>query len=411
MTTTPTATETPAALPPRRVLYASYCIGMFSLALSDLYAVIVPLYALSLGFSATEIGLLAAARAVLPTVFSIHGGSLMDRLGTRRVTLGCSLATTVFAVLIPAMPWFWPLFVLQLFSGLFMTFNWIGAQTLVAQVCHGDAVILGRFNFVVRIGTIAAPVVAGLIWDLGGAWPTFLMIAVWGAILYWLVYRVAEPNQELAQGPRPSILEALPRVSDYTRTFALMLIPIIAFTIVIGSLRNATTGVQTSIYIVYLQEIGFQGTLIGLLFAGLEIAIAVASLGVGWARRLGPPEWVLLGSAMVAILAISVTPYLGGFFALLLLFQVFRGLAQGFMQPLMFSIQSIVVGKEKQGAVVGLRLAANRIISLIVPPVMGAVADWTSIETSFVVIGLILIVGCVWTGVLLVRRPELRMRE
>lgn len=410
MTAPQTDTQVPAD-PPPGVLYSSYCIGMFSLALSDLYAVIVPLYALSLSFSATEVGVLTAARGILPTILSIHGGSLMDRLGTRRVTLGCSLATTVFAVMIPALPWFWPLFAIQLFSGLFMTFNWIGAQTLMAQICNGDAVILGRFNFIVRIGTIAAPVIAGLIWDFGGPWPTFLMIALWGAILYWLVYRIAEPNEEFAKGPRPSILEALPRVSDYTRTFALMLMPIIAFTIVIGALRNATTGVQTSIYIVYLQEIGFQGTLIGLLFAGLEISIAVASLGVKWVRRLGPPEWVLLGSAVVAILAITVTPYLGGFFILLLLFQVFRGFAQGFMQPMMFSIQSIAVGKDRQGAVVGLRLAANRIITLIVPPVMGVIADWTSLETSFIVVGAILVVGCVWTGILLIRRPEFRMRE
>jgi len=54
---------------------------------NDLYIFLIPLYALSLGMSAGEIGALAGARHLLPVFLSIHIGVLMDRFGTRRVSL------------------------------------------------------------------------------------------------------------------------------------------------------------------------------------------------------------------------------------------------------------------------------------------------------------------------------------
>ena len=44
-------------------------------------------------------------------------------------------------------------------------------------------------------------------------------------------------------------------------------------------------------------------------------------------------------------------------------------------QPVMFSAQSKSVGRHEQGAVVGLRQTLNRLSAIIVPPVMGLIAD------------------------------------
>lgn len=398
-----------ASQPTRRALYAAYGMGLLGISLLDLYALIVPLYAVSLGASSTEIGLLLGARAILPAFFSIHGGSLMDRLGTRRVMLGSTILVGALALVFPATSWFPALMLAQLFSGLFIAFNWIGAQTLVAQIAYGDPVPLGRFNFICRFGTIGAPLIAGFLWDVGGAWPTFGMIAVWAAIMHILVRIVPEPNPDLAKRPRPPVHELLPRVSDYTRSFALMLIPVIAFTMVVSGLRNSATSIQNSIYIVYLEGIGFEGTAIGLLFAVLEVTIGLASLNVGSVRKLGRAETVLLVTTAASIALIAITPFLGGIFALLMVMQALRGVAQGFMQPLMFSIQSEAAGKDFQGAVVGLRVTANRLFSVVLPPIMGLIADSVSLEASFFVTGAFLVVCCAALGWLVAVRPSLRM--
>src|SRR3954449_8777171 len=74
----------PAALANPAPIYAAGLLGM---GYTDLYIFLIPLYGLSLGMSAGEIGLLASARHVLALFLSIHVGVLMDRFGTRRVTL------------------------------------------------------------------------------------------------------------------------------------------------------------------------------------------------------------------------------------------------------------------------------------------------------------------------------------
>ncbi len=396
----------------KRALNASYGLGLLSLALSDLYVLVVPLLALSLGASATEIGLLIGARSVLPALLSIHGGSLMDRLGARRVMIFCSFMIACMAPIFASVSWFPILLIVQIVTGLFVTFNWIGAQTLVAQACRGQAVPLGKFNFIARFGTVGAPVLAGLIWDIGGAWPTFFMMMAWALATCTLVWISPEPNKGLEPvSPVKALMSAMPRVSDYTRSFALMLIPIIAFTVVVAGLRNAGTGIQSSIYVIYLEGVGYPATSIGILFAALEVTTGLASLAVGWVRKLGRPEWVLLVTTAVSLSLIAITPFLGGVFVLLLLMQLLRGAAQGFMQPLMFSIQSLAVKKDEQGAIVGLRMTANRVFSVILPPITGVLVDAFGLTSAFVISGVFLLGVCAGLAVLVARKPNLRFDD
>ena len=64
-----------------------YVVGLFSMGYIDFYIFLIPLYCLSLGMSAGEIGTIVGARSALAVFLSIHIGVLMDRFGTRRVTL------------------------------------------------------------------------------------------------------------------------------------------------------------------------------------------------------------------------------------------------------------------------------------------------------------------------------------
>jgi nitrate/nitrite transporter NarK len=71
---------------------------------TEFYNFLIPLYGLSLGMSAGQIGMLVGARSLLAVFLSIHVGVLMDRLGTRRVTL--FFVWTAMA-LAPAFPLLW----------------------------------------------------------------------------------------------------------------------------------------------------------------------------------------------------------------------------------------------------------------------------------------------------------------
>jgi len=376
-----------------------YVVGLFSMGYVDFYIFLMPLYCLSLGMSASEIGTIVGARSALAVFLSIHVGVLMDRFGTRRVTLFFVWTGICLAPVFPLLPWFWPLLLLQIVNGGALSFAWSGSQTLIAQLAEGDAGYIGRFSFFARIGTSVAPIIVGAAWDLGGAWPAYLIGALWGVVLTVALLRAPEASarREVAATRAPArfrLRDALPRLSDYIECFALMALPAVAATMAIMFLRTATSGVQFSLYIVYLDGIGLTGTSIGILFAAIEIASGFGSLIAGRAMRFGDPQKTMLSGTVLSILFICATPFLGGIFALLLVAQVARGWLQGVVQPMMFSVQAKAVGPFRQGSVVGLRQTMNRLSAIIVPPIMGLIADLWGATESFVVLGVFLLLMC-----------------
>jgi len=401
-----------------RPLTALYAAGPFSMGYVDFYTFLIPLYALSLGFDASEIGILVGARSIVAMVLSIHIGVLMDRFGTRKVTLFFVWTGMALTPLFPLVPGFWPLLLLQLINGAAVSFAWSGAQTLIAQLAEGDARYLGRFTFFARIGSTTAPLLAGAVWDFGGAWPAYLVGAAWGGIL--TIALLCAPEAEFF-GPQQSdgtgraffrARDAWPRASDYANSIMLIAIPAIALSMAIMSMRNTTYSIQTSVYIVYLKEAGLVGTTIGMLFAAAEIASGFGALFAGRAVRLGDAQRTMLSGTALSILLIALTPLLGGAFALLLLFQLARGWLEGVIQPLVLSVQARAVGRHQQGAVVGLRQTGQRLTSILIPPLMGGIADRCGVGESFLIVGGAMLLLCLPLALVIrrvaqVRRPAL----
>src|SRR6266568_4058133 len=406
--------QRPAALSNPVAVYATGFLGM---GYTDLYIFLIPLYALSLGMSASEVGMLAGGRHLLPLFLSIHVGVLMDRFGTRRVTLFFVWAAIALSPVFPLVPSFWPLMLLQIVNGAALSFGWSGSQTLIAQLTDGDTEHLGRFNFFARLGTTLAPIIVGGAWDIGGAWPAYLIGVAGGMLLTIALLRA--PEAEIAPADRAGaasgalaarfrLRDTVPRLSDYIACFSLMAIPAVAMTMAIFFLRNATNGVQFSLYVVYLDGIGLTGTTIGILFSAIEITSALGSLFAGRAMRLGDPQRTMLSGTVLSILLIAVTPLLGGIFTLLLLSQLVRGWLEGVIQPVILSVQARAVGRHQQGAVVGLRQTGQRLTSILIPPLMGGIADRWGTSESFFILGAFMLLLCVLPALIIRRIARLR---
>jgi MFS family permease len=366
----------------------------------DFFTFLIPLYGLSLGLDAVEIGILVGARSILALFLSIHIGVLMDRFGTRAVTLVFVWAGMVLAPLFPLARGFWALLLLQLINGAAVSFAWSGAQTLIAQLAEGDARYIGKFTFFARLGSTSAPILAGAVWDLGGPWPAYLLGAAWGAILTAALLRTPEAEffapEPAARTNRTRFRarDAWPRASDYIGAITLIAIPAVAVSMAVITMRNTTYSLQTSVYVVYLDQIAFVGTTIGLLFAASEIASGFGALFAGRAMGLGNPQRTMLSGTVLSILLIAATPLLGGLFGLLLLFQLARGWLEGVIQPVILSVQARAVGRHQQGAVVGLRQTGQRLSSILIPPVMGGVADRLGTSESFLIYGAFMLPLC-----------------
>jgi MFS family permease len=78
----------------------------------------------------------------------------------------------------------------------------------------------------------------------------------------------------------------------------------------------------------------------------------------------------------------------------LLVFQLARGWLEGVIQPVIMSVQARAVGRHQQGAVIGLRQTGQRLSSILIPPVMGALADRFGTSESFLIYGACMLPLC-----------------
>ena len=185
-------------------LHFSYASGLLSMGQAELLTMLVPLWALMQGAQPAEIGLLIGAKSALTFFLAIHGGALMDRLGTRRVMLFFAGATAVLAAAYPFLPWLARVIALQMLIGFAGNMNWIGAQTIIAQVTGGDPGQIGRFSFFARIGNVVAPILMGLLWDIAGPTISFLGVTFWCCFMFLAVSQIELPPAKTADRGPPS---------------------------------------------------------------------------------------------------------------------------------------------------------------------------------------------------------------
>ena len=392
---------------PIRTQLAVYGSGMFANSMANISGLIVPLWVSTFGASATVVGLVFGARHILPFLLSIHGGALMDRLGTRRVMLIFAVINAAVPMFFPALPYVWAAIFLQMIAGLATSMGWMGAQTLIGQVMQGSAVHAGRLTLALRLGHLVGPPVIGLTWDLGGAWAAFTVMSVWASFGFFSALALPKPDIAIAPAEKGSLSDLLPRLRDYIAAFRMLAVSAVLFIAIVTMMRNAGNVVQTGFYVVYLDEIyGLSGTLIGVLTSAAAVVGAAGSLSVGWLLRFCSAHWLLLATVLGSVVCICVTPLLGSF-VFLLIVSALRGASLGISQPLMISILSKATGPKVQGTSVGLRNTANRFTGFIVPLIMGVLIDFIGLANGFYAIGIIVVTLLMITSIWLAKMPDI----
>ena len=385
---------------PWRIQWAVYGAGLFSNSSLNLYNVVVPLWIVLLNPSPFMIGIAIGARQVLPMLFSIHGGALMDRLGTRRVMLVFAVTAVFIPLGYPLMPWMSAIIVLQMLGGFTVMMCWVGAQSFIGHTMKGKPTYAGRLTLATRLGGFAGPPVVGFFWDVAGPWGAFGFMTFWAAGM--LVSTILLPH-DTGSPATPSkdhtplfsrLHQLLPRWSDYVAAFSLMTIPAIALVMAATMLRHSSTGVQSSFYVVYLNEIGITGTAIGTLFSIAGLFGAVGSLSVGWLADRIPQRVLLLAAVAILVLMITITPLLGAF-VLLAIAMAGRGMFGGVAQAMEIALIAQSAGAAAQAKGAALRLTIGRIAAVFVPVGMGAIAEFVGLEMAFYLVGgtILLLVG------------------
>lgn len=384
---------------PIKVQMPVYGVALFSNSIPDLVLVVMQLWLVELGAPLFIIGLVFGVRYVGPLLFAIHGGAMMDRVGTRRVLIFFAFLMLILPFVYPVAPWMPVIILLQLVSGIADSMSWVGAQTLTGQVLRGNPTYTGRLVFATRLGTFCGPPIAGAAWDILGPWGGFCALSLWGAGLLYSVLGLPRDAVSKRSEYKGSVLKvAVPRLVDYVEAFKLFSIPLIAVVLAMTIIRQFGSGMQNAFYAVYLEGIGMSGTLIGLLVSATGL-MGIAALGSGPLVRRFNEFRLLIWCIVISIITIAVVPLFTQFFPLFIASSL-RGAVMAISVVIIVSLIARTVGPTVQGRAMGLRTTCNQASNVIIPIVMGSAAHIWGLEAAFFLVGAAGIIMTIITAVL-----------
>ncbi|MDC0033532.1 MFS transporter [Alphaproteobacteria bacterium] len=391
----------------RRAEFTAYSTAFISVGLLPMFHVIGPLWALYIGASPFLIGVAVGARSLLPFIFAIHSGALLDRLGVHRVMTFCALLSAALTVLYPVLPFIVALVVLQALTGFLHTIGWIGAQTQISQLTRGNAKYMGRFTSVSTFSNFFTPPLAGLAWDLAGPWGAFSLLSLWNLLLWLSVSLMPVPRTVTISKEQIRLRKLLPSYSDYNAALRLAIIPAIGFVVACSFLLNSLLSMRFGFLPVYMQSVGFDGTIIGLMVGFAFLIGGCTALPTARIRRLFAPHWVILFVVGFTALGLGIVPLFQDIAGLSFATVVF-GAGAGLGMAFAISLLSTVVPTEQLGLSIGLRITANRFSSFAIPIFAGAVIDGFGIAAGFYATAIVIGTGLLFATLFMMRTPSIK---
>ena len=354
-------------------LYFTFALTLVGFVAINAARVVLQLFALELGASATQVGILIASYYVCPLLFSWPAGVFGDRVGPLRPLLlsalfgACGLAIPYFVHTIPA------LYLAGTLSGLSFALFLVIVQNLVGVLSAPDkrAQSFSNFSLVGATANFIGPLVAGFSIDSFGypiacltaaalALATGVMLG-WGGGLLPRGSRRAAPRGRLADTlADPAVLRIL----------------------AIGSLVQLGTDLFQFYIPVYGVGIGLSASAIGGLLATFAAASFVVRFGLPrLVNRLGEDR-LLAYSFCLAGLGFALIPLFHSL-ALLALVSFVFGLGTGCGQPIATMMMFSRAADGRSGEALGLRLTANNLVRVVAPPVFGFVVSGFGLAPVF----------------------------
>ncbi len=357
----------------------------YSLTLAMLN-VLVPLYALHLGFDLKTMGAIVSSQAVFQLGLRLFGGMLSDRFGERKVLLLSFSSVLVGAVIFIFASTVAGLVWAQVFSGFSRSVYWNAAQSYGSRVSEEHAGgILARFLAYGSSGQILGAVIAGAVVETMGYPAAFGVCAGFSTAALMTSLTMPGIPRKGASRNVMQILKPLPRLL----TSKLMWLGIIvAF---VGSAQSALLGSTYPAF--FKRELGFNAkqfgiyravyssglVIIGFVFSrimtryGQKAVFALCMLGMGLLTLAMPTTGYLVlspGGTMPAVTLLG---------ALMLTLGVAFGISR-ILYPLMAAQNSSPLQRGMAMSVVGLGWASAQ---LVIPALFGYVADGWGLANSF----------------------------
>ena len=328
--------------------------------------------ALELDVPAFALGVLAASYAVFPLLLALPIGSLVDRLGERRLmAVGSAVVLACSAFLL-----FWGTSVAALIAGTALLGAGqlacvVGQQAVVANNAESTRLdsAFGYLTFAASLGQALGPLAISLV---GGAsvrpntQAIFILSVGMSLVLFLATFVVSS---------RVSRRKRVAKGAQRSKGSAVSLLK--APGVVRALATSATVLAVVDLTVVYLPALGAErgitAATVGLMLAVRAVFSMVSRLGLGRvSRKLGRMRLLVLSltvsTASLAVAAIPMPVWL------LFIVMAFLGLGLGIGQPLTMSWLSAQAPEGQRGRALALRLAGNRVGQVVLPSAIGVVA-------------------------------------
>jgi MFS family permease len=323
------------------------------------------LYALELGATPLHIGLLLATYGVFPLLLAVTAGRISDRYGSRIPLIAGMIVSTIGAIL----PWFAPsmplLFAAAAVTGFGFILGQVALQSLVGTLGEGKERTRNFNNYalIVAVADFTGPVLAGFSIDHFGHVRTYLVLAFLAATAVVTVFVLAK---RVPRHRRPAPAPEGQRMSDLFRNVDMRRV-LIAGAVVM-------TGIDLfQLYMpLYGHQVGLSASAIGMILGAAAAATFVSRALLPMLVSRYGEEKTLFHSLFLTAAMFTLIPLFSGAFVLgMICFTL--GLGMGLGQPLTVMLCYRYSPAGRGGESLGLRIAINNSMHVVVPSVFGAV--------------------------------------
>jgi DHA1 family multidrug resistance protein-like MFS transporter len=347
---------------------------------------VVPLYALSLGASEVVLGIITGAFGLAGILLSILSSFLSDYLGRRPMILVAFafwIGVGISSLLAP--PFLW-LVGGQVLVGMADLCLWVAAMAYLTQVTPQGrhAEIMSWGSGLMGLGMVVGPVLGGLVVRLVGFQPTFMLVVLLGVLGLVISYKL--PVTQFPTAERGAFLErlSLSHRSALGLVRANRTMQMAVLVMILGTASWMAVG--RSFYVAYLNHLGLSTEVIGLLTTLRAGATTVTQFGFAFlANRLGVVVTILSGVA-IGGLALALTPFLTTAPILALVGCLGNG-ADRLRNPGMFTLIAEGTDQDSQALAFALLNTAWAITTTVLPPVLGLIAERTTLSATFLLVG------------------------
>ncbi len=347
------------------------------------YPSILSPYLKDLGASLTATGLVISSYGLTQTILRIPAGILSDRLRNKRSFV---IAGMILSLLSAAGLFFsQDIWLILLFRGLAgaAAAMWVHISTLYMSYHSADkaAEALGKLSFCNNAGSMAAMLAGSAVAQLWGWKYAFLLAVVIAVPGLALSLAVQEDKPDAASQTAPLQLRDILAIGRDRTLF---------WTAVLALLSQLVNFATTQGFVPqFASNLGATKAQLGLLsaFALLPRALA-ALLGGNFLARWFKLRYLVIFGFVLTSAATCALPLINNL-PLLFADQFVSGVGSGFQITLLMAMCTQTIPLNRKASAMGFFQAVYGIGMVVGPTLIGLLADWFSLGTGFVIIGLV----------------------